>query len=94
MSVGKRDRNKGSSERAFKKMSFHQRHRCLKEHGEHITSRTFGGYHVHLFIYEGLYIEVWKYIALRQILWIEPLRNMEAWKEYLDRMELPNDPTK
>lgn len=82
------------SEQEFKKMPFSKRYRCLKEEGEHITSRNFGGYEVYLFLYEGLYVEVWTYIALRQIIWIEPLRNMQAWEEYLDRMELPDDPTR
>lgn len=82
------------TEREFKKMSFLKRFNCLKASGEHVTSRTFGGYEVHLYIYEGLYIEVWTYMALRQVLWIEPLRNREAWKEYLDRIQLPDDPTR
>jgi hypothetical protein len=90
----KDERSRGMSERAFRKMSFQQRYRSLKEGGEQVSSRTFGGYHVHLFLYEGLYIEVWSYIALRQVIWIEPLRNMEAWKEYLDAIQLPDDPTK
>lgn len=82
------------TEREFKKMPFLKRLKCLKASGERITSRQFGAYEVHLYLYEGIYVEVWSYIALRHILWIEPLRNPEAWREYLDRMKLPDDPTK
>lgn len=87
----KEGRSQDMSEREFKQMSFLQRYRSLQKHGEPISSRTFGGYQVHLFLYEGLFIEVWSYIGLHQVVWIEPLRNDEAWKEYVERMELPGD---
>ncbi|MFB6257361.1 MAG: hypothetical protein ABEH38_01605 [Flavobacteriales bacterium] len=75
-------------------MAFKKRFQRLRENGEHLASRTFGGYQVHLYLYEGLYVEVWAYIALRQVIWIEPLWNMEAWEEYLDSIQLPEDPSK
>ncbi len=80
------------TEQEFKNMPFLKRFNCLRTNGEHVSSRTFGGYEVHLYIYEGLYIEVWSYMALKQVIWIEPLRNPAAWKEYLDNIELPDDP--
>lgn len=74
-------------------MPFLKRLKGLKRDGEHLCSRQFGGYEVHLYIFRGLYVEAWSYIAIRQVLWIEPLRNKEAWKEYLEEMrsldELP-----
>lgn len=81
------------TEREFKKMPFLKRLNSLKSNGEFVASRTFVGYEIHLCIYEKLYIEVWTYIGLQHVLWIEPLRNSEAWKEYLDRIQLPEDPT-
>ncbi len=78
-------------EKGFRQMSFRQRFEELQAKGEHVSSRIFGGYEVHLYLYEGLYIEVWRYIAFRQIIWIEPLTNPAAWNEYLEGLDLPDD---
>ena len=79
------------TEKEFKKCPFLKRYDMLKEEGEHITSRYFAGYEVHLYIFRKLYVEVWLSVALRQVIWIEPLRNKEAWREYLKNIDIRKD---
>jgi hypothetical protein len=72
----------------FKKLALIQRYNLVKNDGIHIASREFGGYWVHLFSLESLFIEVWVLIGLNQIRWIETQENQHTIDLYIDKMDI------
>lgn len=72
----------------FKKLSVHEKYRLLKKGGEFIGSRLFDSYHVHLFLMDKFYVEVWQRIGLSQIYWIEPVNSDRTLDNYLDHIDI------
>ncbi|MFB6306661.1 MAG: hypothetical protein ABEH43_06685 [Flavobacteriales bacterium] len=67
----------------FSKKGIKQKYRILKNNGEHIASRFFSSYNVHLFHLEDFYIEVWVQIGLNQIHWIEEVYDDDTLEKYV-----------
>lgn len=79
------------SREEFNQLKLPERHHLIHNYGEFIASRQSESYFVHLFSYEGFYVEVWMLIALNQVMWIEIMDNMETLKLYADQFDPKKD---
>lgn len=75
----------------FNQLKLPERHRLIHNHGDFIASRQSESYFVHLFSFEGFYVEVWNMIALDQVIWIEIIDNLETLKLYADQFDPKKD---
>jgi hypothetical protein len=56
--------------------------------GEFVGSRDYYGYKVALYVLEGLYIEVWIFIATNKIEKVEPIQNDKDLQHYLKDIDI------
>lgn len=70
----------------FEVKSLANKYQMLKNEGNFVASRIFGGHQVHLFTLRGVYIEVYRILGLNQIQWIEVLKNQKIIDDYLDNL--------
>ncbi len=70
----------------FEKMSLVFKYQLIKNEGNFVASRIFGGHNVHLFTLRGAYIEIYRVFGLNQIQWIEVLKNQKVIDDYLENL--------
>ena len=56
--------------------------------GEFVGARTYYGYNIVLYVLEGLYIEVWVFLATNKIEKVEPIQNEKDLEHYLKDIDL------
>ena len=79
------------AEKAFKKLSVIQRLSRLKKNGQYVGSRFYSAYHIHLYVYEGLFIEVWFKLGLNLIHWIDVQKSEDVLHQYTEKVDIYND---
>ena len=75
-------------ETAFNLLTLKQKYAMLQSKGEFVTSRYHGSYHIHLFIIDENYVEVWKSAGLSYIHWIEIVKSQKILENYIDDIDL------
>lgn len=74
--------------KAFKRLKLGQRYEVIKEHGTHTASRIYMSYQIHLFAYDGYYVEIWYRLSLNQIAYIEVVNDDRILEQYMDNLDL------
>jgi predicted metallopeptidase len=76
------------SKERFKNLSLAEKYKRLKSDGHHLASRFFGGFHVHLFRLDTIYVEAWYRIGLNHLCWIEEVDYRKVVDEYADNIDI------
>ena len=79
------------SKKEFKKSKIAKRYNELKNNGEHVGVRQQGTHNIHLFTYNGFYVEVWILISFNQVHWIEVQENKGIINSYADKIDVKKD---
>ena len=72
----------------FNKLSTKEKFKLLKKSANYIGARTYGSYFVHLFEFNGYFVEGWRDIGTVGYRWIEVVNNDESLQEYLSNINL------
>lgn len=76
------------SKKLFRKAKLSDRYNELKKHGAHIGVRRQGTHSIHLFGYNGFYVELWILISFNQVHWVEIQENKGIIKSYADNVDV------
>jgi hypothetical protein len=79
------------NKREFKKASLVQRYNELKNNGEHAGVRQQGAHNIHLFTYNGFYVEIYILISFNQVHWIEIQENQGIINSYAEKIDIKKD---
>lgn len=71
---------------SFRKLKKEKKYLLLKDHGEFIGNRISQGYQCSLFIFSGMYVEMWRPLGLTFIHWIEVIDSPVILEEYLENL--------
>jgi hypothetical protein len=63
----------------------------LKKDGTHVGVRQQGAHNIHLFTYNGYYVEVWMLISFNQVHWIEVQENLGIVNSYAEKIDIRKD---
>lgn len=70
----------------FSKLRLKQKYFLLKKDGEYIASRFYRTYHIHLYLIEDFYAEVWMRVTFNELCWIEIADEKMVLENYLDHL--------
>lgn len=76
------------SKKEFAKASLNKRYKAILDDGEYIGARLKGAHRVHLFCYNGFFVEVWILVSFDQLHWIEIQNNSSIVAEYTESVDL------
>ena len=79
------------SQKEFLKLKLEQRYQILRDEGTFIASRFFESFNVHLFSFNGYYVEMYQRLSLNDVVYIEILKNDSILKEYAMNVDLKKD---
>lgn len=79
------------SKKEFKKSKIAIRCHELKSYGTHVSARQQGIHNIHLFTYNGYYVELWILISFNQVHWIEVQENQGIINSYADNVDVRKD---
>lgn len=71
----------------FQKLSLTRKYDCLKSGSDYVGARIYGSFHVHLFLYNGYYVEMWKKLGINVIHSIDVVRSQAILDTYLDNID-------
>ena len=75
----------------FQKLSIYERYGLIKAKADFIGTRDIITHRVHLFTLDGLTVEMYVYIPLNHIQWIEVQTNPSILDEYLENLDWKNE---
>jgi hypothetical protein len=75
----------------FSKLHKSRQFVLLRDLGSHLANRSYQGFIVSLFDFEGFYVEVWKRVGLDYIEYIEVVKDNLRLEEYLGDFNLDKD---
>ena len=70
----------------FKKLNKQKKYELLKKEGTFVGNRIYGSHQCSLFIFSGMYVEIWRAIGLNYIQWIELVESSQTLEEYVDNL--------
>lgn len=79
------------SKKDFRKAKLPQRYNELKKFGEYAGVRQQGAHNIHLYTYNGFYVEVWILISFNQVHWIEIQENQSIINSYANKIDVRKD---
>ena len=78
-------------EKSFRKLNDTDKLKALKEKGAYVGSRMYSAYHIHLYVYEGFFVEIWYKLGLNLIQWIDIQKNDDILQQYTDKIDIYRD---
>lgn len=72
----------------FRKLKIQERMELLTEHGDYFGARQKGSHTIHLYCIYKFYVEVWVYLPLNQVQWIEIQTNDQIINSYSQDVNL------
>lgn len=79
------------SKKEFKKSKLIKRYQALKKDGNHVGVRQQGAHNIHLYTYNGFYVELWIIMSFNQVHWIEVQENQGIINSYADKIDVRKD---